>query len=216
LLDVLQEKAVEKEQAIGDPNRFIHLSGKPVVALLPGSRKQEIKNMLPAMLAAARNFPDCRFVVGGAPSVPDDFYRPFLDPAGIPLAGGPVYGLLRAADAAVVTSGTATLEAALMDTPELVCYKGNFLSYLLARKLVRVPFISLVNLVLGKPAVRELIQQEMTAANIARELNRLLHEPGYRNAQLEQFRLLREKLGRGGASRKTAAEIVRRLTDRGN
>jgi lipid-A-disaccharide synthase len=190
------------------------LSGKPIVALLPGSRRQEIRNMLPVMLRAAGDFPDHEFVVGGAPSLAAADYEPYFlagRPPRIVFGGG--HDLLRAADAAVVTSGTATLEAALLETPEVVCYKGNYFSYLLARRMVKVPHISLVNLILGEPLVRELIQADLTPAQITAELKKLLFDAPAREAMVARMRTLRGMLGGEDrpASEKTAEGILAAL-----
>ncbi len=199
LLDVIGSKDFRAEE-----------TEDPVVVLLPGSRKQEIRHMLPAMLDAASKFPGHKFVIAGAPSIPESCYREAgKNRIKCPVVYGRTYKLLSRAKAAVVTSGTATLETALFEVPEVVCYKGNYLSYLMARKMVKVPYISLVNLVLDRPAVKELIQQDMNAGAIARELDQLLNDPEKRNAMKSDFRDLKEKLGGGGASRRTAEQISR-------
>jgi len=205
LLDVIKE---QEKAGISDALWFKakhELPDKPIIALFPGSRKQEIRQMLPAMLITAKRFPDHQFVIAAAPSVPEEFYGHLMQDAfSVPLVSGQSYELLQCAEAAVVTSGTATLETALYEVPEVVCYKGNYLSYLLARQLVKVDYISLVNLVVGKKVVVELIQAEMNADNISGELQRLLQEKEYRIQMKSQFIKLKEMLGGG-----------RRLTENG-
>jgi lipid-A-disaccharide synthase len=180
------------------------------VALLPGSRKQEIRQKLPVMLEAAKAFPECRFIIAQAPGLEDAFLDPFT--AGHPNVGrvkGATYALLMKADAALVTSGTATLETALFGVPEVVCYKGNPISYQIARRLVRVPYISLVNLIMEREVVRELIQDEMNATNLAGELRSLLYDPARRERLTVDYSELQTLLAAGVlASEAAAARIV--------
>lgn len=182
-----------------------------VVALLPGSRTQEITRMLPVMLAAATHFPEERFVVAAAPSVPETFYRQLIGDARVDLVTGKTYDLLRQAKAAVVTSGTATLETALFGVPEVVCYSGSAINVWLARRLVKVKFISLVNLVMGREAVRELVQKDLNADSVRHELDRLLNDARYRERMIADLALLREKLGGPGASARTARLLWKNL-----
>lgn len=175
-----------------------------VIALLPGSRTQEITRMLPVMLEAAKHFPNARFVVAAAPSVPQEFYRQLIGEAHVELVAGKTYDLLRQAKAAVVTSGTATLETALFGVPEVVCYSGSAINVWLARRLVKVKFISLVNLIMDREVVRELVQQDMNAESIRQELDRLLNDAPYRDRMIAGLNALREKLGGPGASARTA------------
>ncbi len=187
------------------------LDDKPVIALLPGSRKQEIKKMLPAMLAVIPHFPDHRFIVAGAPSIDESFYKGIILDKEVPVVSGRTYDLLRISEAALVTSGTATLETALLRIPEIVCYKGSFLSYQIARRLIKVRFISLVNLIMEKEVVKELIQDELNTENLVNELTKLLYNQNYREAVLQDFDLLRERLGDQGASHKTAHLMLKTL-----
>lgn len=179
------------------------------IALLPGSRAQEIARMLPVMLRAAKHFPEERFVVAAAPSVPVEVYQRWIREAGdrtrpIELVTGKTYALLSEAKAAVVTSGTATLETALFGVPEVVCYSGGAINVWLARRLINVRFISLVNLIMDREVVRELVQQDMNADAIRMELDKLLHDVPYRERMRMDLRTLREKLGGPGASARTA------------
>ncbi|MCB0594047.1 MAG: lipid-A-disaccharide synthase [Lewinellaceae bacterium] len=207
LMDVVDEKP-EKESFLEDNE----LSNRPIIALLPGSRKQEIERMLEVMLEVAPAFPEYQFVIAGAPSQPEGFYRRILDKAP-PHAGqarlvdNQTYALLRHAEAALVTSGTATLETALFGVPQVVCYRGGRLSYLIARRLVNVEFIALANLIAGKEVVKELIQDECTADNLKTELQKLL-QPEHRQRIQEGYALIRERMGQPGASRKAARLIV--------
>ncbi|HNK43077.1 MAG TPA: lipid-A-disaccharide synthase, partial [Flavobacteriales bacterium] len=176
---------------------------RDAVAILPGSRTQEITRMLPVMLDAAKHFPTERFVVAAAPSVPEAFYRQLIGDAHVELVAGRTYDLLREAKAAIVTSGTATLETALFGVPEVVCYSGSSINVWLARRLVKVRFISLVNLIMDREAVKELVQQDMNADTVRNELDRLLNDRPYRERMIDDLRLLREKLGGPGASART-------------
>ncbi len=160
--------------------------------------------MLPVMLDAAKHFPNERFVVAAAPSVPNEFYQGLIGDARVELVTGKTYDLLRQAKAAVVTSGTATLETALFGVPEVVCYSGSAINVWLARRLVKVKFISLVNLIMDREVVRELVQQDMNAESIRQELDRLLNDVPYRDRMIADLNALREKLGGPGASARTA------------
>jgi lipid-A-disaccharide synthase len=186
------------------------------IALLPGSRRQEIAKKLPIMLEVSRAFPGYQFVVAKAPGVSADFYQPFLKGyENVSAVEGQTYEILKNARAALVTSGTATLETALIGVPEIVCYKGSTLSYEIGRRVVKVKYISLVNLILDKPAVRELIQHELTVENLSGELKNLLNDTVKINKLKEDYRQLREKLSTGGnASAKAAASIVQMFREK--
>lgn len=185
------------------------LAGTRIIALLPGSRKQEISYLLPVMLKAADEFEGCRFVVAGAPSFDASFYKQFLRQRDIPVLFDQTYNILQNATAAVVASGTATLEAALFNVPQVVVYKGNSISIAIARMVVKIKYISLVNLIMDKAVVKELIQQDCTPKNIAGELDLVVNDARYRNAMLSNYDKLDEKMGTPGASAKTAALIVK-------
>jgi lipid-A-disaccharide synthase len=184
---------------------------KPIVALLPGSRKQEIEKKLPIMLEASRYFPDYQFVVAQAPGQEPAFYdRLSASYPNVSSIRNRTYALLSQARAACVTSGTATLETALFGVPEIVCYKGSAVSYQIARRLIKVKFISLVNLIMDKPVVKELIQDELTPDNLRRELEDLLHNDVRRQQLSEDYRDLHGLLSQGGhASANAAASILR-------
>lgn len=184
---------------------------KPIIALLPGSRKQEIQRMLPLFMTLIPQFQNYQFVIAGTSSLGEDFYRPWVDNDTCQLVIGQTYALLRHAKAAVVTSGTATLETALFDVPQLVCYKTSTISYWIAKQLVKLEFISLVNLILEKEVVRELIQNDCHPKILQQALEQILSNNG-RKTILAQYRSLQQLLDKGGASQKTAALIVNHLT----
>jgi len=179
-----------------------------LVVLLPGSRRQEVQRILPVMLEVAADFLEYEFVVAGATSLPEDYYRPFLEKyPNVRLAQGQTYDLLRRATAALVKSGTSTLETALFDVPQVVCYAGNPLSYFIARRLVNVQYISLVNLIMDKPLVRELIQNELNKNNLKAALAEILTPE--KSAEIRAgYAELRQKLGDGGASARAARTIL--------
>ena len=185
-----------------------------IIALLPGSRKQEILKKLPIMLEASKNFPAYHFVVAKAPGVEESFYSELLAPyANVSTVVNKTYKLLSEAKAAVVTSGTATLETALFNVPEVICYKGSSVSYHIAKRLIKIKYICLVNLIMDKEVVKELIQDEMTAANITKELNELLTN-SIRQMQLQKdYAALKNLLSKGGnASANAAKSIIDFLT----
>ncbi|AWA29599.1 lipid-A-disaccharide synthase [Flavobacterium magnum] len=186
------------------------LDDAPIVAVLPGSRKQEITKMLSVMLSIANDFPDYQFVIAGAPSQDFSFYEPFLQHANVRFVSNKTYDLLTHAHAALVTSGTATLETALFKVPEVVCYKGGWISYQIAKRIITLKYISLVNLIMDKEVVTELIQDRLNRKNLKKELQKLL-TPSHRTALLEQYDLLEKRLGGEGASGKTAKLIVNYL-----
>lgn len=181
---------------------------KEVIALLPGSRKQEVSRMLEVMLKMVDEYPNYQFVIGCAPSLPESFYKSIIDKENVHLLFNKTYPLLQVASAALVTSGTATLETALLYVPEVVCYKGNKISYLIAKNLIKVKYICLVNLIMDKPVVKELIQNDLTPENIKQELDLLLTNHAKQRAVLEDYDELRHVLGDAGASDNAASIIV--------
>ena len=205
LLDALQqEKHLSKEDFLKENN----LPTKPIIALLPGSRKQEVTKMLKVMLQLVPVFKGYEFIIAGVPSLGKDFYQPFLNNKSVKVIFNQTHDILYHADAALVTSGTATLETALIGTPEVVCYKGSQLSYEIAKRVIKVKYISLVNLIMDKLVVKELIQNDFTAENLKDELNLLLNDQLYRKQQIADYDDLREKLGKSGASEKAAGIIL--------
>lgn len=179
------------------------------VALLPGSRKQEIRAKLPVMLKATANFEEKEFVIAKAPSIEKEFYKPFLEGYdNVSLSSEGTYGILSTCYAALVTSGTATLETALFNVPQIVCYKAGSISYQIARRLVKLKFISLVNLIMNKEVVKELIQQDLTAENVSKELDDILYDPVKRERIQFDYYLLKKQLSEGGNASANAAKIV--------
>lgn len=189
---------------------------KPIIALLPGSRKQEIGTVLPIMLQVVPHFSEYQFVIGAAPSITSDFYESIIQahPMGaeVIMVRGETYPLMKEAHAALVTSGTATLETALFNIPEVVCYKGSSISYWIARQLVKIKYISLVNLILDRALVKELIQHELNTKNLKSELQKILDGPE-RKTILEGYEVLKQKLGNSGASERLATAIVQYLSE---
>ena len=180
-----------------------------VIALLPGSRKQEISKKLPVMLEVSRAFPEFRFVVAKAPGQEDEFYAPFLAPyTNVDSVRNDTYNLLMQSKAALVTSGTATLETALFAVPEVVCYKGSNISYQIAKRLVKVKYISLVNLIMDKLVVTELIQQDMNTANLIKELQELLYNIDRKQQLQQDYADLKKILSAGGNASVKAAESI--------
>jgi lipid-A-disaccharide synthase len=202
-------QVVEEEKS----NPTNKLSAKPIIALLPGSRKQEIQVKLPAMLSVVNDFPGYQFVVAQAPAQPDSLYTDIIGAANVQLANNQTYNLLKQSAAALVTSGTATLETALFGVPQVVCYKGNPISYQLAKRLIKVKYISLVNLIMDKPVVTELIQHELNHERIKEELQKLLSDTPQKQDLLKDYATLWHKLGDSNASEKAAAEIFSLVSD---
>lgn len=187
-------------------------TGKKIIALLPGSRKQEIAKKLPIMLESSNDFPDALFVVAQAPGIGDEFITSFTDKyTNVKVIKNKTYDLLSVADAALVTSGTATLETALFRVPEIVCYKGSPISYAIAKQLIKVKYISLVNLIMDQIIVKELIQHELTATNIKHELSELLYNEDRKNKYKEDTNRLYELLSAGGKASAKAASIIHQL-----
>jgi lipid-A-disaccharide synthase len=184
-----------------------HLDNRPLIAVLPGSRAQEVERMMHIMLEVMPQFPDYTFVVAGTSSLPSHFFEG-LKKQNIPLVFDQTYELMNYAAAGIIKSGTSTLESALLNLPQVVCYKGGALSFAIGKRLVNVKYISLVNLILNREAVKELIQQNFTAENISAELRQVLNNEGYRENILEAYREIQMDLGAGGASAKLAEFLV--------
>ncbi|MBX2827038.1 MAG: lipid-A-disaccharide synthase [Flavobacteriaceae bacterium] len=199
----------KREQVNPEEFRKEHkLDDRPIVALLPGSRKQEISKMLKVMLSVSPDFPEYQFVIAGAPSQEKSFYKQFTEDSNATFIQNKTYDLLSLSTAALVTSGTATLETGLYKVPQVVCYKGNRISYEIAKRIIKLKYISLVNLILDKPAVKELIQHEFNTKQLKEELTKILDE--YHRAVLFlDYYDLENNLGGKGASEKTAELILR-------
>lgn len=205
LLDAISDL---KEINADDFRRENGLNEKEIIALLPGSRKQEIRKMLGVMLSVRHNFPHYQFVIAGAPSLPKEFYAEFLTDD-VHFMSNKTYDLLRCSKVALVTSGTATLETALLKTPEVVCYRGSWVSYQIAKRLVKhIKFISLVNLIMDKEVVKELIQNDLNTENLTQELHKIL-EPTHREKLLAEYQKLHLLLGGEGASDRASEIIVK-------
>ena len=207
LIDAIHNRIKTDEASFRKEN---NLNEKPIIAILPGSRKQEISKMLSVMLSIVSDFPDYQFVIAGAPSQEYHFYTPFLTNENVKFISNKTYDLLSIATAALVTSGTATLETALFKVPEVVCYKGSWASYQIAKRIITLKYISLVNLIMDEVVVTELIQDKFNPKNLKQELSKLLEE-NHRKVLLKKYDDLESKLGGVGASEKTAKIIVKVL-----
>ena len=207
LIDAIHNRTVTSQTDFIKENQ---LDDKPIIAILPGSRKQEITKMLSVMLSVVDDFQNYQFVIAGAPSQDHAFYQPFLKNKNVHFIANKTYDLLSHSTAALVTSGTATLETALFKVPEVVCYKGSWASYQIAKRIITLKYISLVNLIMDQEVVTELIQEQCNTKNIKVELQKILN-PDYRKQLISQYEILEEKLGGIGASKKTAQHIVRSL-----
>lgn len=198
-------------------NDFIEkhqFNDKPILAVLPGSRNQEIKVKLPIMLEALKDFSNYQIVIAGAPNKSTSFYNAIIGNSDIKIIENDTYNLLNHSDLAVVTSGTATLETALFQVPQVVCYKASSISYQIAKRLIKTKYISLVNLIMDKEVVTELIQNDLTAKNIKVELNKISeHNSVGRNEMLNHYKLLIESLGGGGASDEVARLMFDKLSN---
>jgi len=203
--------AIDSEQKrLSTTDSFIKkhkLDNRPIIALLPGSRKQEVSKMLEVMLSIVPDNPQFQFVVAGAPSLPGSFYTSIICNPDVKLVFDTTHDLLDKAYAALVTSGTATLETALMNVPEVVCYKGSNISYQIAKRLVDIKYISLVNLIMDKEIVVELIQSEMNTIRLKQELDRILDDKN-RERIFAEYKALKEILGGTGASATTATLML--------
>lgn len=184
------------------------LTKKPVIALLPGSRKMELQKILPEMLKVRQHFPAHQFVIAGAPSFDESYYKQF-NTEGIKIVFNQTYDLLKNAEAALVTSGTATLETALLKVPQVVCYRANAISVLIARMLVDIKYISLVNLIMDEKVVTELIQEDCSEEKIKLELLSIIFDEKNRTHMLDNYNKLAAKVGSEGASGKAAAEVIK-------
>lgn len=217
LIEVVEEFRVNSRDpiAIGSGAKFLELTtnDSQLIALLPGSRKQEILKKLPVMLEVSKSFPSYQFIVAKAPGVDEGFYNDLLHPyKNVSFVSDQTYSLLSQAKAALVTSGTATLETALFGVPEVVCYKGSLFSYLIAKLVIKVKYISLVNLIMDKPVVKELIQREMNVDNLKTELNSILTDTNRIEIMKKDYAELKNLLSKhSGASATTAVSIYNYL-----
>lgn len=182
---------------------------RSIIAILPGSRKQEILTKLPIMLSVANHFPEFHFVVAKAPGIEDDFYESMLSPyQNVSSVINQTYELLRVAKAALVTSGTATLETALFGVPEVVCYKGSAISFQIAKWLITIKYICLVNLIMKREVVKELIQEQLTENNLSNELKKILYDVDKQLQMKEDYVALKNLLSQGGNASANAASSI--------
>jgi len=207
LIDAIAQHTPTAPQAF---KKTHHLDDKPVIALLPGSRKQEIKRMLSVMLSVVNDFPEHQFVIAGAPNQDYAFYQKFITDENVHFISNKTYDILSIATAALVTSGTATLETALFKVPEVVCYKGNWISYQIARRIISLSYISLVNLIMDKEVVTELIQNKFNTKRLKTELQRLLTND-HRERLIADYEVLEKKLGGKGAGENVAKLMYKNI-----
>ena len=207
LIDAIQNRVKIDSERFRKEN---NLDKKPIIAILPGSRKQEISKMLSVMLSVVDDFQDYQFVIAGAPSQEFAFYQTFLNGKNIKFISNKTYDLLSNSHAALVTSGTATLETALFKVPEVVCYKGSWASYQIAKRVITLKYISLVNLILDEEVVTELIQDDCNTKRIKEELTKIING-NHRENVLQKYEELEQKLGGSGASNKTAKLIIENI-----
>ncbi|MBF8148553.1 lipid-A-disaccharide synthase [Winogradskyella sp. F6397] len=203
LIDAIANRPQVNDQVFREEHK---LSDQPIIALLPGSRKQEITKMLGVMLSLVDDFKDYQFVIAGAPSQDFDFYKSFIKKKNIKFISNKTYDLLSISTAALVTSGTATLETALFKVPQVVCYKANAISYQIAKRIITLKYISLVNLIMDREVVTELIQGDLNKKRLKKELTAILDTKKREQLFLEYYEL-EKKLGGRGASEKTASLI---------
>ena len=209
LIDAISDRAQIDETKFRKEN---NLNDKPIIALLPGSRKQEITKMLSVMLSVVDDYPDYQFVIAGAPSQDFSFYQQYITNPNVNFVSNKTYDLLSVSTAAVVTSGTATLETALFKVPQVVCYKGSWFSYQIGKRLVNLNYISLVNLIMDKEVVTELIQNDFNKTNLKKELDKTL-DKFERTKFFVNYYELEKKLGGKGASKKTAELIYNSIKE---
>jgi lipid-A-disaccharide synthase len=194
-----------------EESKAVEDDGRKIIAVLPGSRKQELRKILPPMLEVAKSFPQYRFVIGGAPGQPLSFYKEIMGNDRMEIVFGKTYALLKQAYAGLIKSGTSTLEAALFNLPQVVCYKTSAVSYNIAKRVANVKYISLPNLIMDEPIVTELIQEDMSVARMTSELKLITENQNGRDKMLSDYKRLFGKLGGAGASKKVATLILEHL-----
>ncbi|MBE9467674.1 MAG: lipid-A-disaccharide synthase [Bacteroidetes bacterium] len=212
LVDALENREGKNETF----SEFIsknNLEDKPIISLLAGSRKQEIKMILPEMLKMLEFYNDYQFVIAGAPGIKKEFYQQFIKDEKVKIIFDQTYQIVQQSDAALVTSGTATLETALLSTPQVVCYKfkGGKYAYLLGEKFLKVKYISLVNLIMNNEVIKELIQHNLNTNNLKIELDNILFDKTYRQKMLDNYKSLKNNMGKSGASDRVAGLIYKSL-----
>ena len=213
LMDEIENRSIAFAGG-ADIRRSLGLSEKPVIAFLSGSRSHEVEQILPRMVKATDHFPEYQFVVTGVRNLPDDLYNRIIGNKPVKVVKEKTYEILHISTAALVTSGTATLETALFNVPQVVCFRGDFFSMIIGWIVIKVKFISLVNLIAGYEAVRELIQYSLTEKNLTSELKSILPGGSKREKMLDDYRKVKEILGPSGASGRIAKDMVRELERR--
>jgi len=208
------EKRISRFPAKDDIRKDLGIEEKPIIALLAGSRRHEIEHILPEMLKVVRHFPEYQFVLAGVKNIPDELYVKIIGNERVKLIKEKTYEILYISEAALVTSGTAALEAALMDTPQVVCYKGDFISMVIAWMVIKVKYISLVNLILNSEVIKELVQYDLKEKDLLAELKAILPGGEKRENILSEYEILKSKLGPAGASVRIAREMVKELSRR--
>ena len=205
------EKRIASFPAKDEIFRSIGIKEQPVIALLAGSRRHEIEYVLPEMLKMISHFPTYCFILAGVKNIPDEFYKKIIGDTAVVLVKDKTYEILHISQAALVTSGTATLEAALLDAPQVVCYKADFLSMVIAWMVIKVKFISLVNLIMGLEVIKELVQYDLKEKILMSELSSILPGGAKREKILADYEALKTRLGPAGASGRIAMEMVDEL-----
>jgi lipid-A-disaccharide synthase len=216
-VDYVGNPLLDAVAAFNPNSNFLPENGivnKKIIALLPGSRRQEISRILPDMLAVTEKYPEYQFVIAGAPTFNRGYYSQFIGDKNIPVIFNSTYDILRVAEAGIITSGTAVLETALFHVPQVVVYKGSNISVGIARMVVKIRFISLVNLIMDKLVMKELIQKDCGPEAIGAELDNLLRNENYRQQMLDNYHQLDEKMGKPGASARTAGLILKYIGTR--
>lgn len=209
LLDAVADfKSVNKED---DFRKQHNLDDRPIIALMPGSRKMELRKMMPTMADLASRHPEYNFVIAGMTLLGDSFYKPFLTSENVTLVYNQTYLLLQSAFAGVITSGTATLEAALFHLPQVVCYRANAFTVALAKRFAKVNYISLVNLIADKPVVRELIQKDLNKNTLETEFSKITKDKNNRMAMIAEYEDIEKMLGSKGVSDKAVEAILKTL-----
>lgn len=209
LLDAVSDfKSVNKED---DFRKQHNLDDRPIIALMPGSRKMELRKMMPTMADLASRHPEYNFVIAGMTLLGDSFYKPFLTSENVTLVYNQTYLLLQSAFAGVITSGTATLEAALFHLPQVVCYRANAFTVALAKRFAKVNYISLVNLIADKPVVRELIQKDLNKNTLETEFSKITKDKNNRMAMIAEYENIEKMLGSKGVSDKAVEAILKTL-----
>ena len=205
------EKKIASFRGKNEIFKSLGIDSQPVIALLAGSRRNEIIHVLPEMIKLVRHFPGHRFILAGVKNIPDEFYKKIIGDEAVMLVKDRTYEILHISEAALVTSGTATLEAALLDTPQVVCFKADLISILIANAVIKVRYISLVNLIMGFEVIKELIQYDLNEKKLVAELSEILPGGNKRDKILSVYQELKTKLGPAGASDRIAREMVAEL-----